>query len=106
MIFLVFSYQSQNQNNSMDLAILFFQNFGAVFFVFLACESGERVRHAYDEIDCEMSRLGWYRLPIELRRILPTVMLFAQEPVVLRGLGSAICSREVFQRVRLLVMKS
>lgn len=89
----------QSQSSLMDLAILFFQNLGAFFFIYLACEFGEQVRNAYDGIECEMSQLGWYRLPMEVQKILPTVMVFAQEPVVLRGLGSVVCSREVFQKV-------
>lgn len=85
----------------MDLAILFFQMFGAFFFVFLACECGEQVRHAYNEIECELHQLSWYRLPIELRKILPKVLLYAQEPVIIRGFGSFASSREVFRKASL-----
>lgn len=67
--------------------------------MFLACEFGEHLRCAYDKIECEINHLRWYRLSIELRRVLPVIILYAQEPVVMRGLGSVVCSREAFRQV-------
>lgn len=83
----------------MDLTILIFQVIGAFFFLVVLCEFGGRLTTAHDEIDSAILQLSWYRFPVGLKKMLPMVLSIVQEEVVLRGIGSAVCSRETFQRV-------
>lgn len=67
---------------------------------FSFCEIGERVSGAFIEICYGIDELNWYTLPIELQRILPIIMINAQEPVYLECFGSILCARDTFKRVR------
>lgn len=62
-------------------------------------ELGERISKAFSEVFDEIDRLDWYKLPIELQKILPIILLDAQQLVVLECFGSISCSREVFKKV-------
>lgn len=87
----------------MDLPILIIQVIGAFFFLFVTCEFGGRITIAHDEIDSAILQLRWYRFPVELKKILPVVILISHEEVELKGFGSVVCSRETFQKVSYLV---
>lgn len=102
MILITSLFQSQNLGNPIDLAILSIQVFGAFFFLLVTCEFGGRITMAHDEIDSAILRSSWYRLPTEVKSILPTVIYIAQKEVALHGIGSVVCSRESFQRVSFL----
>lgn len=72
--------------------------FGAVF---IACDLGQRMSNAFNEIDRKIERSHWYLLPSDLKRILPLFIAASQEPVELECFGSATLSRDVFRRVSL-----
>lgn len=95
----IYFCQSQNLGNPIDLAILSIQVFGAFFFLLVTCEFGGRITTAHDEIDSVMLQSSWYRFPVEVKKILPTVILIVQKEIALHGIGSVVCSRESFQRV-------
>lgn len=65
--------------------------------IFVFCDSSEHVTIKFDEIDIYQS--NWYAFPARVRRALPIVILNTQEPVVLKGFGNIICTRETFQKV-------
>lgn len=44
--------------------------------------------------------LDWYRFPIKLQKMLPIILIDAQQLVALDCFGSITCSREVFKQVR------
>lgn len=43
--------------------------------------------------------LDWYIFPIEMQKMLPTILIEAQQLVALECFGSILCSREVFKQV-------
>lgn len=70
--------------------------------VFIICELGQRLTDAFEEINDEIDRFEWYLFPSEIQRMLPTIMISAQQPVVLECFGSIAGSRETFKRVSLI----
>lgn len=67
--------------------------------VFIACELGQRITDAFDGIDCTIDQLDWYLFPIEIKRVLPIIIVSAQQPVSVGCFGSIICIRVVFKNV-------
>lgn len=71
----------------------------ALVFVFIACELGQRFTNAFVDVDNVLSQIRWYLLPNEMQRILPMVLIYAQEPIVVQFFGSMSCSRTQFKSV-------
>lgn len=90
----------------MPVLILILNGIFALATVFIACEIGHRMSEAFEEmIDFTIDQWDWYRLPREIRLVLPMIMLNAQQPITLECFGSIKCSREVFKNVSTLVEK-
>lgn len=70
--------------------------------VFVTCERGEQLTIAYDEIDCVIEQFDWNSFSIEIQRLLPILLIGAQQPVTLRCFGSILANREAFKQVRFL----
>lgn len=68
-------------------------------FVFAACEIGQRLTDTIYEIVHELEQLHWYLFPIEVQRMLPTIMMNAQKPVIMGCFGIAASSRDQFKKV-------
>lgn len=73
--------------------------FGALLLVFVACESGQRFSNAFSEVGGAFSQLDFYLLPIKIRRILPAVIIYMQEPMFVKFFGNLSATREQFKRV-------
>lgn len=67
--------------------------------VFVACELGQRIADAFDGIDLTIQQFDWYSFPIEMKQMLPIIILNAQQPVSVACFGSIICTRDVFKNV-------
>lgn len=65
---------------------------------FSICEIGERVSGAFDEICSAIEELNWYMLPNRLQKVLPSILINAQQPVALKCFGSIFCARDTFKR--------
>lgn len=76
-----------------------FCGFWAVILVPFSCEFGQRLSEAFGEIEKVLVQLNWYLLPIEVQRMLPTIIIFSQKPLYVRFFGSISCHREQFQKV-------
>lgn len=83
----------------MDLFLLIICGIFATATVFIACELSQRLIDAFDKIHLNIDRCAWYLFPKEIKRILPIVIVYAQEPVSLECFGSLICNRDVFKNV-------
>lgn len=66
--------------------------------------STQRSSDAIAEIDQVTIQLDWYLFPIELQRVLPTVMQSTQKPVVMKCFGNILYSRKQFRKVSLVVL--
>lgn len=84
----------------MLLIVEIFISFGLNFTI---CEIGQRVSGAFDEVGDAIDELNWYMLPNELQKILPTILINAQQPATLECFGSISCARETFKGASIVV---
>lgn len=78
------------------LIIYGFYSFGVVFAV---CEWGQSVTNAFEEITDEIETFDWYLFPLELQRMLPMILMVAQQSVEFECFGSISIRREYFRKV-------
>lgn len=75
---------------------LFLIVFGMVFF---PCEVGQQITDTFNDINDKFEQLDWYLLPIEVQRMLPTILVGLQKPIVLGCFGIVSGSRDQFKKV-------
>lgn len=73
--------------------------------VFVVCELSQDLCDKYGGVDDSFGQFCWYRFPDEIKRMLPMVILFIQEPISIGCFGSIECSRETFKNVSLIESK-
>lgn len=72
----------------------------ALGIIFACCEFGHKLSEAFDQIDYYIiGKLRWYNLPMYTRKMLPIVIMSAQEPATLNVFGSISCTRVDFKTV-------
>lgn len=81
------------------LVVPIFELFWAFTLVSLSCELSARMSNEFDEIAVRIYQFKWYLFPIEMRQMLPTIMLSAQQWVGFSCFGSIPCDRETFKKV-------
>lgn len=74
--------------------------FDVIWSVFIACELGERACEMFGSVDGTVAEIDWYLYPIEIKRILPVIMITTQKDIYIELFGSITASRETFKRVR------
>lgn len=67
--------------------------------LFVACELSQRMSNGFDEINDEADQLNWHQFPVEIQKLLPTIMANVQQPVEIECFGSISCCRMVFIKV-------
>lgn len=67
--------------------------------MFVFCDLGENVSTQFGQIDNLIYCCDWYTFPKDIQRLLPIVMMAAQEPVVLQGFINLKCTRDAFKKV-------
>lgn len=68
--------------------------------VLISCELGQQMTNAFERIgDVMKSQFNWYRFPIKVQRMLPSLLIISQQPVQLECFGSNACVRESFKKV-------
>lgn len=87
-------------SNIIEIARFISLVFWSFVQLFLICESSERITDRFDKIEIYML-CDWYAFPLQTQRILPTVIVNTQEPVLLTAVGSLTCTRNTFKEVRL-----
>lgn len=95
-----FSLQSQNGNNFLQYIEHFFLIFWSFTYIFLFCNFGENVTSKFLAIDHAINECDWYLFPYDVQRMLPTIMMSTQKPLILCGFANVVCTREAFKRVR------
>ena len=71
--------------------------FWAFVIIFLACECGQNVTMEFEMFNDALYQCKWYFLPIELQRMLVTVLVGAQHPTHMQGYGNIECTRDSFK---------
>lgn len=90
-------FQWQSSSYSAVVLFLSWQISCSLAFIFLVCNLGHRIGKAFDQIDSTISKLQWFKFSIEINRMLPILIIGAQQPVELHVFGSASCTYENFQ---------
>lgn len=73
--------------------------FVAFALVLISCELAGRISINFEHICDTIANSKWYLFPISIRKILPTILINAQEEVYFECFGSIPCNRETFKRV-------
>lgn len=73
-----------------------FWSFGLVF---ITCELAGRLSIEFDDISATVGQFSWYLFSDEVKKMLPTILINAQQEVGIECFGSVLCNRETFQKV-------
>lgn len=92
--------QSKDTINPVTLWNSIFLGSLILGFLFTACEIGERLSDMFDEIGYEVDKFNWYLFPVEIQRMMPTILIGVQRPIVVGCFGIFSCSREQFKMVK------
>lgn len=68
--------------------------------ILLFCELCQRITDHFDNIHGEIYQCDWYEFPMNVKRILPTILNGTQYSFVLSGIGNTEYSCEAFKKVR------
>lgn len=64
---------------------------------------GERISGGFEEIHSAIEECDWYLFPIQIQRMLLTIMI-ADEAVVVHGFPNVVLTRESFKKVLFVVI--
>lgn len=64
-----------------------------------SCEFGEMLTNRFEALNDALGQYRWHLFPIEMQRIFLTVLVNAQQPIVVQGYGNTPCAREAFKKV-------
>lgn len=73
--------------------------FDVIFAVAVICELGEQSSGIFSTLDEKINEIDWHLYPIEIQRMLPTIMILSQKPMFVTLFGSTSVTRETFKRV-------
>lgn len=71
----------------------------SIFAIFTACECGERLTNAFDQIGRVTDILHWYNFPHHMRKMMLIFVIAAQQPFEASVFGSIACGRATFKDV-------
>lgn len=83
----------------MTLLVSFCEMCWSFISVFVVSEFGQRISNGFIEIDDEVCRFDWYRFPMEIQKLLPTIFIATQKPVSIQAFGSISMDRDNFKKV-------
>lgn len=94
-----FGLQSKDTIDPVMLWNTIFYGGWVLGLLFVTCEIGQRFTNLFEEIADRFDRLDWYLLPMKVQRLLPTIMINVQEPIVIGCFGIMNGSRDQFKKV-------
>lgn len=91
-------FQLNHDSNPTMLIMLVVEAFYAFGVIFVICELCQRVSDRFEESNDTMEKFDWISFPIEVQRMLPIVIISAQQSTQFKVFGSTVCCRESFQK--------
>lgn len=91
----------QNASNRIDMMSSLVLGFWSIMSIFFFCELGEQMTNQFDAFYDELNQCQWYSFPIELQRMMTTVILNAQQSAIIGGFGNTLCTRFSFNKVNI-----
>lgn len=80
----------------ISLVFLMFWSFSLVFFL---CEFGGTISDKFDELTDVIYQCNWYSYPVEVQRMITTILMSTQDSIALCGFGNVLCNRIMFKKV-------
>lgn len=65
---------------------------------------GEQVSNRLDAIRDGITECEWYLFPNEVQKMFLTIMTATQQPIIFRGFGNILATRETFKKVKYLLV--
>lgn len=93
-------FQTYHATNTLVIIVLALEMGYAFGLVYASCEFGQQIFGLFNQISDTIDQIKWYRFPIRVQRMLPTIAIFAQQTITLEVFGSISCSRESFKKVK------
>lgn len=92
-------FQSHNAHDLKVLISPIFVLINALVSVFITSEITERISSEFDEINDMISEFDWYLFPLKMQKMLPLIMMSAQQTVEFEIFGSFYWNRVAFKKV-------
>lgn len=68
-------------------------------FIFIACEPGERVSEAFEQLNDELIQCDWHLLPTEIQRLYLIFLVNTQQSINFQCYGGILCTRDTSKNV-------
>lgn len=81
------------------MGALIFYGIWSLGMVFFQTEIGQQFTNTYNIIIITFDQLSWYWFPIEIQRMLPTIIINVHEPVTIECFNIVACNRDQFKKV-------
>lgn len=81
------------------MTVMVLESVSAFGLVGFSCEIGQQFTSKYDSIGVTLDKLRWYKLPMKMQRLLPVIILTAQQQLAIECFGSVLCLRTSFKSV-------
>lgn len=96
----LFVQKAEETLDPIELSLVSVFTTWSFIIIFFFCESGERLSGKFEAIDDELYECDWYLFPMEIQRMVLILLSGTHAPVLLRGFGNIVCTREAFKDVR------
>lgn len=98
-MFLFLSSKWEEERNAIEMANTAIGVLWAFALNFMACELGQWVTIAYEQLEDVLCACNWYALPVGAQRVYFIFLVDIQIPINIRSYGDIECSRDLFKRV-------
>lgn len=68
-------------------------------YIFVVCFFGDSVTTRFAEIGDTICECNWYEFPLNIQKMLLTMLIVAQKPVYIQGLRDTHCTLEFLKKV-------
>lgn len=83
----------------MALIYRFLELFCTLALLLFTCELAGGASNRFDAINNLIDQFDWYLFPLQMKKLLPTIMMNSQQIFGFKYFGSFLCNRETFRRV-------
>lgn len=63
------------------------------------CEMGQQVTNSFGKIENTLTQMDWHLFPIETQRMMPMLLMVAQQPLEFMGYGNFSATRDIMKKV-------
>lgn len=89
----------QNSGKVTELLNALMMTSWTILQIFIFCELGDRITDQFNKIPNAIYHRNWYTFLKEIQRMIPMILMAAQQPVALQGFANLKFIRESFRKV-------